>query len=90
MNISIKKVGIHAFCVVLGALALSACGSSGDESGGNTAGAGDPVIAPPPAPDIYVARVGTLVASASDDADPVDVEGIALTLPEDTEPLAVN
>lgn len=81
MKNSIRNLGI-----ILGALALSACGSSGDD----TADVGDPVIAPTPAPDVYVARVGTLVAGVSDDADPVDVDGIALTLPEDTEPLAVN
>jgi hypothetical protein len=68
---------MRKLCIVL-AVVLGACNSGGD--GGH--GGGDM-----PAPDLFVARVQALAAGSADDADPVELDGIAATTPEDTDPL---
>jgi hypothetical protein len=70
------------------ALALSACGgSSRFES--------PPLQAGPPAPpvsmiDAFFAAVRSLVASSPDDTEPVSIDAVAVTAPEDSEPAPVQ
>lgn len=78
----------HVFTAVILAALLTACGGGG----GDSSAMGTPV--PPPAPgtagDAFTAAMVALVRSAPDDAEPSDVEGTALTRPEDSEPVAVE
>jgi hypothetical protein len=73
--------------LLLGAL-LAACG------GGNH---DDVALTPPPstpvggtaAADMFTTQIAGLVASASDDAEPADVDDTAATMPENAEPRAL-
>lgn len=49
-------------------------------------GGGDDNVAPVSVPDAFVASVATNAAVAADDTDPVNIDSIAVTLPEDTDP----
>ena len=70
-----KPVKVIAMAL-LGAASLVACGS----------GSYTPVEPPAPAMDAFVTAVSTLVATSSDDTEPVAIDSFVATAPEDTEP----
>lgn len=67
---------------VLLALLLGGCSGGGGGAGDGGHGA--------PAPNAFVAAVQTLVATSSDDADPIDPDSVALTAPDTTDPLPLH
>jgi hypothetical protein len=67
--------------VIAAAALLAACGGGG--------GGGDDTP-PAPAADSFVERVVGLTQSLADDSDPIDIDAIVLTLPEDTDPAPVT
>ena len=66
------------------ATALGACGGAGDGQTGMTTT--DPTIPSPPVLDAFFAAVQALVGDGSDSAEPVAVDSLAVTMPEDGEP----
>jgi hypothetical protein len=66
------------------ALLLSACGGSGGSGGGAT----PPVVVPPPVTmaDAFYSSVLSLIGASPEDKEPVAIDGVALTAPENTEP----
>jgi hypothetical protein len=71
---------------LLGAGLVAGCGGSGGNSG-------MPVVsATPPAPamvDAFYSLVVGQVSTTSEDQEPVAIEALAVTAPEDTEPVAM-
>jgi ABC-type glycerol-3-phosphate transport system substrate-binding protein len=72
-----------AFLAMALAMLLGACGGG---SGGGAAT--PPVVTPPPATmaDAFYSAVLALIGSSPEDKEPVAVEGIAPTAPDNTEP----
>lgn len=67
------------------ATALGACGGgAGDGQTGMTTT--DPTIPNPPVLDAFFAAVQALVGDSSDSAEPVAVDSVAVTMPENGEP----
>jgi hypothetical protein len=66
---------------VLLTILLSACG--GDDA---SVGAGAPV----PAVDAFVSKMEKEPASASEDTEPISVDAVVATAPENTEPVALK
>ncbi|WP_377702223.1 hypothetical protein [Pseudoduganella sp. UC29_71] len=66
------------------AMLLGACGGGGSGGGSAT----PPVVTPPPVTmaDAFYSAVLSLVGSSPEDKEPVAVEGIAPTAPDNTEP----
>ena len=75
-----------AFCT---ALALAACGSDNDTPQNPPGGGSTP---PPPVAtgDAFFAYVSALVANLFDNTEPVDIDAVAETKPENTEPEPVS
>ena len=67
-------------CLVF-AVMLSACGGSDN----NTVS----TEAPPPQIDAFFTAVQNVVATTSDDMEPIAIDAIAATAPDDTEPVAL-
>ena len=67
------------------ALALGACGGSGNDDNGNNGGQN----ANGGASDAFFAQVAALVANSPDTTEPVAIDGIAATSPETIEPAAL-
>ncbi|QYF91699.1 hypothetical protein KY495_12885 [Massilia sp. PAMC28688] len=82
---------LSALCL---ALLLTACGGGG--TGGEAPfvpGPTPPPTTPTPPPsvmDAFFTRVLAIIGVATDDAEPIAVEDIVLTTPEDTEPEPVT
>jgi|GEM_PF-4938889 len=68
-------------------LLLSACGGGGGDGGG---------MAPPPPPgpvgsgDAFTDQVAESAAHSSEDGEPIDIDTLALTQPEDAEPTTLQ
>jgi hypothetical protein len=76
--------------LLLGAL-LAACGGSDHDDSVATTPPPPPTSGSgTPATDKFTIQIASLVASASDDAEPAAVDDTAATMPEDTEPQAVQ
>ena len=75
----------HGALLVPLALLLSACGSSSDN---DTAQASPPPVAatPPPVGDAFFRTISANFFALTDVEEPVQVEAIAATAPENTEP----
>jgi hypothetical protein len=75
--------------IVTAALLLAACGSSDDDKyTSTTPGASQP----PPAAyvDTFIAYVQSLIATTSDTSEPVAIDSVPVTAPENTEPVPVS
>lgn len=72
------------------ALLLGACGHNDHDD--NSMAPGSSQTTPPPVStvDAFIAYVQSVVASMSDTAEPVAIDAVAVTTPENTEPVAVN
>ncbi len=73
--------------ILLAALVLSACGSSG---GGDSGVPPNPTLPPPvtnPTVDAFFTRVQGFVATASETDEPGDIALVTMTEPEDTSPV---
>ena len=79
-----KKLCMSMFAAV----ALSACGGSSNigATGGGAGAGGNAQLG---TPDAFAAEVLNIVGTTNETADPVAIEGIALTTPEDTYPVAL-
>jgi ABC-type glycerol-3-phosphate transport system substrate-binding protein len=73
-----------AFLAMALAMLLGACGGGGSGGGAAT----PPAVTPPPATmaDAFYSAVLSLVGSSPEDKEPVAVEGIAPTAPDNTGP----
>ena len=70
------------------ATALGACGGAGDGKTDMTTT--DPTIPSPPLLDAFVTAVQALVGDSSDSAEPVAVDSVAVTMPENGEPTTLK
>ena len=70
------------------ALALGGCGGSNSNS--TTQVPPPPPPPPPPATTSFTSFVGTVLASTSDTTEPVDVNGVNFTFPDNDNPAAFN
>ena len=89
--LSRHKRGLLVAATLCSALALSACGGSDNDDKPNTPP--PPVGGTPPPPaagDSFFAYVMSLVGSLADNTEPVVIDAIVETKPENTEPEPVN
>lgn len=65
-------------------LLLTACGGSGGSGGSVT----PPVVVPPPVTmvDAFYSAVLALIGASPEDKEPVAIDSVAVTTPENTEP----
>lgn len=66
------------------ALLLTACGGSSGSGGG-----APPLVVPPPPvtmADTFYSAVLALIGASPEDKEPVAIDGVAVTAPENTEP----
>ncbi|MEO5656668.1 MAG: hypothetical protein ABIO65_09735 [Nitrospiria bacterium] len=68
-----------SYLVVIGLVAMFAFAGCGNSNG-------DSPVADTSTPDGFMAAVGTMVSTAPDDTEAVDIDGIVETVPEATEP----
>jgi len=81
-----------ALCLVLG---LAGCSGGDGELGSssvktNTTDATENGQQPPARADAFITRVLAIVNSTSETAEPVEVESVTVTSPEDAEPVPVS
>jgi hypothetical protein len=84
---------LSALCLALLLTACSDGGTGGDAPfvpGPNPPPTSPTPTPPPSAMDAFFTRVLAIIGVATDDADPIAVEDIVLTAPEDTEPVPVT
>lgn len=82
-----KRLGFAAAALAAGLL-LTACGSDNDD---RHEPAPSPAPAPAPAPvDAFFAFVSARVASLLDSDEPVAIDSVTVTTPDNTEPEAVQ
>lgn len=90
----IHKRGVLIAAALCAALALSACGDAGDRPSSQPqppAGATPPAPTPPVAQnDSFFAYVAGIVANLFDNTEPVAIDAVTETRPEDTEPQPVT
>lgn len=86
-----KRLGF-ATAALAAALLLTACGSDNDDHEPAPGPAPAPTPAPPPvaAVDAFFAFVSAQVASLLDTAEPIAIDTVAVTTPENTEPEPVQ
>ena len=85
-----KRLGFATAALAAGLL-LTACGDNHDHSE-PPAPTPTPTPTPTPVPvvDSFFAYVSALVASTLDSGEPVDIDAVAVTAPDNTEPEAVQ
>lgn len=85
-----KRLGFIAAALAAGVL-LTACGDSHDHSEPPApAPAPTPTPTPVPVIDSFFAYVSARVASLLDTDEPIDIDAVPVTTPENTEPEAVQ
>jgi hypothetical protein len=77
------------YLCLIALVALTACGGSSNHTPAVTM---PPEVTPPPMTlvDAFVTAVLALIGDSSDTKEPVSIDAIAVTAPEDSEPVAVK
>ncbi|MBB3121388.1 hypothetical protein [Pseudoduganella violacea] len=71
--------------ILSAALLLSACGGGGGHGG--MAAPSDPPAPPVVAADVFLSLVQTRTGASDEESEPVDLDALAATSPEDAEPV---
>jgi hypothetical protein len=72
---------LAAGAVLLTAVALAGCGGGGSDDGNNVS-----QVSNPGASDAFFTRVLALIGNSADNAEPVAIDDVAVTMPNDIEP----
>jgi hypothetical protein len=95
--LQLERIGIKRWrtaagaSMVAAALLLSACGGNDHDNRDMNA---PPVATQPPPPttgvDVFIDYVKSIVAAMSETAEPVSIDNVPVTVPENTEPVPVT